>query len=77
MTVAELLQQQKELAALDGGELFLGIPDHWHDKHLFRCTRGHVCSWVIKSEGLGRDACATCFEPCCMTFPEDVSDPIP
>ena len=37
----------------------------------------HVSKTILKSEGLGRDACLACMGPLVMTFPEDKDGPIP
>lgn len=68
-----LKAQQAELIALEGGKLFMGLPDRWYDANKFRCINGHVNTWIIKTELRG-DACPSCLGPCCLTFNEDVSD---
>lgn len=57
----------------EDGLLFLGLPDRWFEAPgpKFRCVNGHVSSSVLKSEGLGRDACLACCGVVALTFPED------
>lgn len=53
------------------GPFFLGIPERWFDNPTYRCVNGHVMSWYIKSEELGRPACPSCKGQIWTTFPED------
>jgi hypothetical protein len=34
--------------------------DAWYDNPHYICENGHIASFKLKSEGLGRDACLTC-----------------
>lgn len=82
MTVLELVTWVKRLrkeAEASGAKMFLGIPDAWYDKPgpKFRCVNDHVSTTILKSEGLGRDACLACMGEVVMTFPEDKDGPPP
>jgi hypothetical protein len=50
--------------------LFLGIPDRWFERPLWRCRAGHLSNRILKSELKG-DLCLACQEPVLLTFPED------
>lgn len=66
----------RELADAEGGPMFMGWPDRWWDDPHWRCENGHVSTYVLRSEALGRDAClaGTCRAPLHLTFPEDQDD---
>lgn len=55
-----------------GTHMFMGIPDRWFDSPRWRCENGHVSTTILKSEGLGHDACLKCRARVRITFPEDV-----
>jgi hypothetical protein len=50
--------------------LFLGIPDRWYDGNRWRCAKGHISRFILKSEVKGA-LCLECYEPVLLTFPED------
>jgi hypothetical protein len=76
LPVEALVAMRDDLARSEPGPFFMGKPDRWYEPPgpRFRCTRGHVIGAVLKSEGLGRDACLSCQAPVVLTFPEDTSD---
>lgn len=81
MTADELVAWAKRVRgeeAAKGAPMFMGIPDAWYEKPgpRYRCINDHVSSTVLKSEGLGRDACLECFGELVMTFPEDTDGPV-
>lgn len=67
-----------EIADLEPGPRHQGRPERWWDTPTWRCTRGHVSTTVLRSEGLGRDACLAggCTAPVTLTFPEDRDGPL-
>lgn len=65
---------EREIAA--GAPGFMKYPDRWWDASLRRCEQGHVSRTVLKSEGLGRNACLACGGMVTMTFPEDKDGPL-
>lgn len=78
MTLQELRTLQTDLVAAEvasGKPLFLRLPDYWYEQAHWRCTRGHVSRWYIKSEEHG-DMCPACYSPVLLTFPGDVDDPL-
>lgn len=71
-----LLEQLRERADAEDGPTFMGWPDRWWESHVRRCENGHVSTTVLRSEGLGRDACLACRAPVHLTFPEDKDGPL-
>ena len=68
----EALQRRSDAERNGGARMFMGRPDRWWDAGKFRCENGHISTTVLKSEGLGRDACLDCYGEIAITFPEDV-----
>lgn len=82
MTVDQLVAWVKRLRKEyqdAGAKMFLGIPEVWYEKPgpKYRCVNDHVSTMILKSEGLGRDACLECMGAMVMTFPEDKDGPAP
>lgn len=58
-----------------GAPMFLGFPDRWYEEGPYwRCPNNHISRTLLKSEGLGYDACLKCYEFVVLTFPEDTED---
>lgn len=57
-----------------GEPMFMGFPDRWFDRSLYRCKNDHVSRTFLKSEEHG-DRCLACMEGVRLTFPEDRDGP--
>jgi hypothetical protein len=70
----DALQARARAEIEKGAPAFMGKPDRWYDRGLFRCRNGHVSETYLKSEAVGADICleAGCFARVWLTFPEDV-----
>ncbi len=61
---------------------FLGRPDTWYQAGKWRCINDHVANKTLPGGGEyeGRfrfDLCAECGAPLRLTFPDDISGPMP
>lgn len=60
-----------------GAKMFLGKPDRWYEKPLWRCSNNHVSSFYLKSEERGSLCLESgCYQPLYLTFPEDKDGPL-
>jgi len=73
MDLLTLAQKLVAIGNAEGGKMFFGKPDRWHDKPgpRLRCINGHVSDHFIRSESRGGDCCPECMEYVLLTFPED------
>jgi len=55
------LHDKKTEAIQNGAETFMGIPEDWLDNARWCCSKGHINSYYIKTEGYG-DVCPECYE---------------
>lgn len=85
MTEAELgraLDRFADRDSLLGATDFLGRPDSWYETGKWRCLNEHVSTKVLLGggtfQGVHRfDLCVECGFPVRLTFPDDISGPIP
>ena len=80
--LGKALDERAERDYLLGATEFVGRPHKWYHAGKWRCINDHVGTKTLQGgaeyEGRFRfDLCAECGAPVRLTFPDDISGPLP